>query len=171
MSITFHCVHCNNKITAKDESAAKWGICPVCHNKIYIPDLNAEIDDLKLSPVDEEEEKKKKELMAETYQLTRDILQEREKPVSKGGTYQGVLDDKVLVARIVNYLRKMKDGKLAEAEAVADQITPYGPQAIQLLDKIASGEILEADLNYIPQAVLVTLLRNLKNKISSIGNS
>ena len=78
MSITFHCIHCDNKITAKDEAAGKWGICPACHNKVYIPDLNAEIDDLKLAPVNEEEETKQKRLMAETYQLTRDSLQERE---------------------------------------------------------------------------------------------
>ncbi len=165
MSITFHCVHCNNKITAKDEAAGKWGICPVCHNKIYIPDLNAEVDDLKLSPVDEEEEKKKKELMAETYQLTRDILQEREKASGKGGSYTTTIDDQKLQSRIVMYLRRMKEGRLVDAEAVETQITPYGQQAIQILDKIVSGEILDPELNDIPQGVLLNLVRTLKSKI------
>lgn len=165
MSITFHCVHCNNKITAKDESAGRWGICPVCHNKIYIPDLNAEIDDLKLAPVDEEEEKKKKELMAETYQLTQDILKEREKPVSKSAPYSVTIDDNKLLSRIVLYLRRMKDGRLVEAEAIESQLTPYGQQTIQILDKIASGEILEPEIADIPQGILLTLIRNLKSKI------
>lgn len=165
MGITFHCVHCNNKITAKDESASKWGICPVCHNKIYIPDLNVEIDDLKLAPVDEEDENKQKQLMAETYQLTQDILQEREKPVSKGASYSSIIDDKKLLSRIVQYLKKMKDGRLADAEAIEGQLTPYGQQTIQLLDKIISGEILEPELGDIPQGVLLTLIKSLKSKI------
>ncbi len=165
MSINFHCVHCNNKITAKDESAGKWGICPVCHNKIYIPDLNAEIDDLKLAPVDEEEEKKKKELMAETYQLTQDILKEREKSSPKGGSYSTAIDDQKLLSRIVMYLRRMKEGRLVDAEAIESQITPYGQQTIAILDKIISGEILEPELADIPQGVLLTLTRNLKSKI------
>jgi len=127
--------------------------------------LNVEVDDLKLAPIDEEEEKKKKELMAETYQLTQDILQERDKPVSKGPAYTSAVDDRVLLARIVNYLRKMKDGRLVEAEAFESQITAYGEQTTALLDKIASGEILEPELADIPTGVILTLIRNFNNKI------
>jgi hypothetical protein len=166
MSITFHCVHCDNKITAKDESAGKWGICPVCHNKIYIPDLNVKIDDLKLAPVDEEEERKQRQLMAETYQITRDILLERENPAGKGGALSALIDDKKLQARIISYLRKVRDGKLTEAEELENQIIPYSQQSLSLLDKIASSEIPEPELADIPRAVLLTLVRNLRSKIS-----
>lgn len=166
MSITFHCVHCDNKIIAKDESGGKWGICPVCHNKIYIPDLNADIDDLKLAPVDEEEERKKRELMAETYQITRDILLERENPVGKGVGYSALIDDKTLQARIISYLRKVREGKLTDAEELEKQITTHGQQSLRLLDKIASSEIPESELADIPRAVLLTLVRNLRSKIS-----
>jgi hypothetical protein len=165
MSITFHCVHCNNKITAKDEAAGKWGLCPVCHNKVYIPDLNAEIDDLKLAPVNEEDEMKQKRLMAETYQLTRDILKEREN-AAKDGTFSSLIDDKKLQTRIISYLRKMRDGKLTEAEELENQITPYGQQSLQLLDKIASSEIPEPELADIPRAILLTLIRNIRSNIS-----
>jgi hypothetical protein len=165
MGITFHCIHCDNKITAKDEAAGKWGICPACHNKIYIPDLNAGIDDLKLAPVNEEEETKQKKLMAETYQLTKDILQERENAV-KGGAFSALIDDKKLLTRIISYLQKMRDGKLAEAAELENQITPYGQQSLHLLDKIASSEIPEPELDDIPRAVLLTMIRNIRSKIS-----
>ena len=56
MAITFHCKHCGKKIEANEKAAGKWGKCPSCHNKIYVPNLNAE-DDLKLAPVDEEAER------------------------------------------------------------------------------------------------------------------
>jgi DNA-directed RNA polymerase subunit RPC12/RpoP len=166
MSITFHCVNCGNKITAKDESAGKWGICPACHNKIYIPDLNAEIDDLKLAPVNEEEENKQKKLMAETYKITRDILQERETEAGKGAAFSTTIDDKVLQTRIISYLRKIKDGKLPEAEELENQITCYGQQTLHLLDKIASNDIPEPELADIPRGTLLSLIRNMRGKIS-----
>ena len=47
MAIIFHCDHCGRKIEASDNTGGKWGKCPSCHNKIYVPNLNID-DDLKL---------------------------------------------------------------------------------------------------------------------------
>ena len=79
MAITFHCDYCGKKIEAKDDAAGRWAKCPSCHNKIYIPDLDAE-DDLKLAPVDEEAERRKQQLKAETFMLEQEILGERTTP-------------------------------------------------------------------------------------------
>ena len=64
MAITFHCNFCNKRIEAKKEAAGKWGKCPSCHNKIYVPNLEADADDLKLAPLDETAQRQKQELMA-----------------------------------------------------------------------------------------------------------
>jgi DNA-directed RNA polymerase subunit RPC12/RpoP len=37
MAITFHCGHCGKKIEAPDSAGGKWGKCPSCHNKVYVP--------------------------------------------------------------------------------------------------------------------------------------
>ena len=55
MAITFHCAHCGKKIEAQDKAAGKWGTCPSCHNKVYVPDIHAK-GDFKLTPIDDEEE-------------------------------------------------------------------------------------------------------------------
>ena len=89
MAITFHCDYCGKKIEAADKTAGKWGKCPSCHNKLYVPDLNTG-DELKLAPIDEEEEKTKKQLMAETYKLDQDILTERQTPDEPATAVGGV---------------------------------------------------------------------------------
>ncbi|MFQ6035437.1 MAG: hypothetical protein ACE5NM_06260 [Sedimentisphaerales bacterium] len=167
MAITFHCNHCGKKVEAQDSAAGKWAKCPACHNKIYVPDLK-EDEELKLAPVDESEEERKKRLMAETYKLTQDILQEREIPEAAAGLGGSVpeISDKELTKNIIVYLRQMADGELDEAQRTADSIAPYGRQAVKILDEIALSEMPEPELADIPPQVLSGLIRNLRTRIS-----
>lgn len=167
MAITFHCNHCGKKVEAQDSAAGKWAKCPACHNKIYVPDLK-EDEELKLAPVDESEEERKKRLMAETYKLTQDILQEREIPEAAAGLGRSVpeISDKELTKNIIVYLRQMADGELDEAQRTADSIAPYGRQAVKILDEIALSEMPEPELADIPPQVLSGLIRNLRTRIS-----
>jgi DNA-directed RNA polymerase subunit RPC12/RpoP len=80
MAIVFHCPHCGKKIEAVNNAGGKWGKCPACHNKVYVPPKPEQDDDLKLAPVNEAEEERIKQLMAETHRLTQDILEERDTP-------------------------------------------------------------------------------------------
>ncbi len=167
MAIAFHCCHCNRRVEAQDSAAGKWAKCPACHNKIYVPDLKTD-DDLKLAPIDESEEERKKRLMAETHQLTQDILLERDTPEAAYGVSGSTseVSDKELTKNIIVYLRQMADGELDEAQRTADSITPYGRQAVKILDKIALSEIPEPELANIPPQVLSGLIRNLRTRIS-----
>ncbi len=167
MSIKFHCDHCGKKIEAQDGAGGKWGKCPACHNKIYIPDLIAD-DELKLAPINETEEKRKNRLMAETHQLTQDILQEREAPEGSEGASPAMpeISDKELTKNIIMYLRLMADGELDEAQKAADRVAPYGRQTVKILDQIALSEMPEPELADIPQQVLSGLIRNLRTRIS-----
>jgi DNA-directed RNA polymerase subunit RPC12/RpoP len=167
MTIIFHCSHCNKKVEAQDSAAGKWAKCPACHNKIYVPDIKAD-DELKLAPIDESEEERKKRLMAETYQLTQDILQEREIPEAETGTGWSApeINDKELTKNIIVYLRQMADGELDEAQKIVNSIVPYRSKAIKILDKIALTEMPEPELADIPPQVLSGLIRNLRTRIS-----
>ncbi len=186
MAIIFHCNHCGKKIEAADSAGGKWGKCPACHNKLYVPRPEPD-EELKLAPVDESEEEKRKRLMAETYKLTQDILQEREippetadpttelseekltenkQPVSRSRWAAIEMSEKELTKNIIMNLRLMADGELEEAQRIADLIAPHGPRAIEILDRIALSEIPEPELADIPQQVLAGLIRTLRNKIS-----
>ena len=81
MAIIFHCEYCGKKIEAADSAGGKWGKCPSCHNKLYVPNLNPDDEELKLAPKDTLAEEREKQLMAETQRLTRDILREKEVPL------------------------------------------------------------------------------------------
>ncbi|MHC4752575.1 MAG: hypothetical protein ACYTFW_22230 [Planctomycetota bacterium] len=52
MAIIFHCDHCGKKIEAADTAGGKWGKCPACHNKLYVPRPDSG-EELKLAPLNE----------------------------------------------------------------------------------------------------------------------
>lgn len=168
MAITFHCDYCGKKIEAQDSAAGKWAKCPSCHNKIYIPNLNLE-DELKLAPIDKEEEERKKRLMRETYQLTQQILQEKDTPdeSARNSTSQtrDLLSERDLTKYVIVYLRQMADGELDQASESLMQIKPQGSQALKIIDRIAVSEMPEPELADIPPQVLAKLLRTLRAQL------
>lgn len=175
MAITFHCKYCNKKIVAKENATGKWGKCPSCHNKIYVPNLNVDISDLKLAPVDEAEEKRKQQLMAETFNLEQQILEEKAAPEEKNPPPSnhmnvepigvGEFDEDKLYNIIVKYLRLMADGELDAAKKHIATIKASGEISLKLIDRIALADIPEAELSDIPQQVLAGLIRTLRSQI------
>ena len=168
MTIAFHCEYCGKKIEAPNSAGGKWGKCPACHNKLYVPNLNPD-EELKLAPVDENEQAKQKHLMAETSKLTQDILREKETPDDSAGSAPMPafdMSDKELTKNIIVYLRQVVNGDLGQAETTANSIAPYGNKALNILDSIALSEIPEPELADIPPQILSGLIRTLRSKIS-----
>jgi hypothetical protein len=166
MPIKFHCNCCGKKIEAPDNAGGKWGKCPGCHTKVYVP-MPETGDELKLAPVDESEEQRKKQLLQETFRLTQDILQEKNVP--EGGVPAGPTSDiseEQLTNHIIRYLRQMVDGKLDAAQHTADLIVPHRRKAIAILDYLARSDTPDPELEDIPQQVLSGLIRNLRTRIS-----
>lgn len=167
MAITFHCEYCHKKIEAPDSAGGKWGKCPACHNKVYIPGLDSG-EELKLEPLDENDLARQKRLIAETRKVEQEILSEKEVPDDSGEagsvTPASKMSDKELREDIVNYLRQMADGQLDYAERIAKSIIPKGKKALKILDEIALSEIPEPGLGDIPQQVLSGLIKTLRTK-------
>jgi hypothetical protein len=176
MSISFHCEHCGKKIEAPDTAGGKWGKCPGCHNKVYVPaGKPAEPDDeLRLAPLDTEEEKKHKKMIAEEARLRQEILNETNAPEegaipknqSSAPSRPNDLSDAELTTCIISYIRQMADGELDSAEEMALTIIPNGHKAIKILERIALSEIPEPEIADIPQQVLSGLVKNLRGRFS-----
>jgi len=170
MTVTFHCEYCGKKIEAPDSAGGKWGKCPACHNKLYVPDLSDD-EELKLAPIDESDEARRKRLIEETSKLSEDILLEKEVPdesaeVEADATvWPAEISDEQLKKNVVSYLRQMAEGQEEAAKRSKGLITPYGKRTIKILDKIALAEILERELAGIPQQELAGLIRELRSKI------
>ena len=167
MTIIFHCQFCGKEIKAADNAGGKWGKCPSCQNKLYVPSPEAD-EDLKLAPLDTQFEEREKELMAETYKITQDILKEREipdGPIEPGkAVYE--LSDSELRKNIILYLRQMAQGDLNEAEQTSVLISPFRSKVLEIIDRIALSEIPESELEDIAPSVLSGLIRDLRSKIS-----
>ncbi|MFH1717216.1 MAG: hypothetical protein ABIF19_07695 [Planctomycetota bacterium] len=166
MAITFHCEYCGKKIEAADSAGGKWGKCPSCHNKLYVPCPDSG-EELKLAPLDETDLERERRLMAETYRLTQDILQEREvpdgPPEPAGAIYE--MSDRELRNNIILYLRQMAYGDLDEAERTAALIAPFAVHATAIIDRIALSEIPEPELADISQQMLSGSIRALRARI------
>ncbi|MCH7556141.1 MAG: hypothetical protein IIB56_01650 [Planctomycetes bacterium] len=173
MAIILHCEYCGKKIEAAESAGGKWGKCPACHNRLYVPSSDSG-EELKLAPIDVTDEEREKQLMAETHKLTQDILHEREVPegtpetIGPIGTAGPVLEmsERELTKYIITYLRLMADSELYEAHRIAGLIAPHSVQAVKILDKIALSEMPEPELADIPQHVLSGSIRTLRDEMS-----
>ena len=81
MSISFHCENCKKKVNAPDGTGGKWGRCPHCNHRCYIPLPKSKGEgELKLAPIDPNEEVEYEKMIKETQDLRQDILHEKEEP-------------------------------------------------------------------------------------------
>jgi hypothetical protein len=167
MSIKFHCEYCGKKIDAPDTAGGKRGKCPACHNKIYVPQIDADDDELKLAPVDETEEERQKRLLDETFQLTQHILQEKGTAEGAGASSPpAAAGDDAVTDAIVRYLRQMADGDLDNAQQTVQTIAAHRREAKAILEQMATSDAPAAALQDIPPQVLSGLVRNLRTRIS-----
>jgi hypothetical protein len=167
MAIKLHCDACGKKIEAPDSAGGKWGKCPACHAKVYVPLPETDDDELKLAPVDESEEQKRKQLMLETYRLTSDILDEKgasEAPGTVGPVPE--VNEETLTNNIIHYLRQMANGDLDDAQHTAESIVPHRRKAMTILDHLGKTYPPDPELEDVPQQVLLVLIRNLRTRIS-----
>ncbi|MEN6385253.1 MAG: hypothetical protein ABFD79_08630 [Phycisphaerales bacterium] len=164
MPITFHCECCKKKITAPDTAGGKWGKCPYCNHKCYIPlPPSTEDEEIKLAPLDESEEEKYNRMMHETQNITQSLLHQTKEP--DDAQQSDEIDDKELAVRIVNYLKLMSQGALDEADSLAAKIAPYKKSAKPMLEKILKSKTPLPQLQSIPKKVLEHYINDMIAKM------
>ena len=166
MPISFHCESCKKKIKAPDQAGGKWGNCPYCNHKCYIPlPKNEEEEELRLAPIDELEESRLENMMRETHDLTKNILHESQLPDDEpsGG---GGASEKELIKMSILYLRQMVDGELEQAERTFRKLKINKRNTLRILASMARSERPEPELSDIPESVLSGLIRDASGKLS-----
>lgn len=167
MPISFNCEHCGKKVKAPDKADGKQGNCPFCHKSCYIPLPEVEDDDeLKLAPIDETEEQKYKQMMADTHQLTQNILHEKEQPPeTPANEPKAQTSEDELKKNLIIYLKQLANGQLDDAEKMAEKIIPYRRQGIKILDKMAKAKTPEPELANVAPKLLAGLMKNLRMRM------
>lgn len=170
MTISFHCESCKKKIKAPDATGGKWGKCPYCKHRCYIPLPKADDEaELKLLPFDEAEESHMTDLMRQTHELSKKILRDRQ-------TLEDEADDdpnaqkaieKDVIKKSILYLRLMADGELKQAEKTFEHLRRYKKPSLRILSSMARAERPEPELADIGDGVLQGLIRDASTKLSS----
>lgn len=160
MGISFHCQRCKKKVKAPDSAGGKWGNCPHCTYKCYIP-LPPDNDEpeLCLAPIDDNEEKDYNTMMRETYKTSHKILHETAS--NDDDDDDAPVSEREIIKNIIIYLRMMADGRLDQAESMAAKIKPHGDAAKQLLKRMKRTERPEPELEDIPPKLLLGFMKNL----------
>jgi hypothetical protein len=165
MPIQFHCEHCGKKIEAPDNTGGKWGKCPRCHNKVYVP-LPDTGDELKLAPIDEGDDLRQRQLRAETLEITQNILEEKTLPDNPASAPNSGPSEEELSEIVIRYLRQMYEGDLEDAQRTSELIVTHRRRVPAILNRIATSEPPDAELLDIPQQVLSGLIRNLRGQLT-----
>lgn len=171
MTISFHCESCKKKIKAPDDAGGKWGKCPYCTHRCYVPLPKSDDEpELKLAPIDEAEETQMGDLMRQTYDLTHKILRERETPdTGPNEEDPNALKaiEKDIIKKSILYLRQMADGELQQAEKTFEQLRRHKKPSLRILSSMARAERPEPELADIADGVLQGLIRDASSKLSS----
>jgi hypothetical protein len=159
MPISFHCESCKKKIKAPDGAGGKYGKCPFCDHRNYIPlPKSPDEDDITLAPIDESAETKYAELMKETSLLTQEILHEKDAGLDDEDTAP---NEKDLLKNLIVYLVQMASGNLDAAAGTYKNIQPFSENAVTLTQQLAKASTPEPELAHIPAKVLQGLAKNL----------
>lgn len=169
MTISFNCECCKKKIKAPDKAGGKWGACPNCQHRCYIPMPKSDEPELKLAPIDESELSHIDDLMKETHSLTQKILHENtmveERPMDKVAAKP--VQEKEMIKHCIIYLREMADGDLMVAEKKLDDLKKDKKTALRILSSMARAERPEPELLDIPDSILQGLVRDASTKLSN----
>ena len=169
MPISFSCESCKKKVKAPDGAGGKWGKCPECGHRCYVPmpaSAFKDEDELQLAPVDESDETKFGELMRETHSLTQNLLHETGPVEDDDGSMPNDAERRELIKQIIIYLQLIAHGELQQAQQKLQKIARFSNAAKEILKKMAKAERPEPDLAAVPPKLLRGFIKDLHAKLT-----
>ena len=166
MSISFSCECCKKRVKAPDNAGGKWGACPQCGHRCYIPLPHSDDEpELKLIPLDDEGESQYGQMMQETQTLAKKILHETQMPDDAGEHIPGAIGERELLRGVIIYLRQMADGELSDAEVSEEKLLQSRGQVKMILKKMAKAQRPEPELSEIAPKLLKGLMKSFYAKL------
>lgn len=171
MAIEFHCSFCGKQIRAADEHGGKHGKCPLCHQSVYIPLAETQVEPLGIAPVDEAAEREQQRLAREARELQLRLLKESEAPADgqgAGGTTRpaaaapSATTERDVHEWLTQYAIAMADGQLDRADQVARRLRGNMPMMQDGIQRMLADELPPAGLEKIPRPVLVAFFKQLR---------
>ncbi len=175
MSIDIHCPQCEKLIRAPDNAGGKYGKCPYCETKVYIPALTDDDGEIGLAPIDEAEERREQELIRESVRYAAAFDKESDKlppegSASRGGGGRSVQEpppgEVIDIGELVEaYVVAMRDSKLNDAERVIKKLKSAGVRAADYVE----GLMLDPappPLGNVPKPLMMGFLKSLLGRLN-----
>ncbi len=165
MPIEVHCNHCGKLVRAPDDAGGKHGKCPSCHQSVYIPTPETQIEPLTIAPIDTRAERDAARLRHESAALASRLMGERDGADAGAASAApaAALSAPEVEALVVSYVSEMAKGNLSSAEALAVRIQRQRV-ADEVIARIMGDELPPAALAKLPRPVLNGFLKQLREK-------
>lgn len=173
MSIEFNCPSCEKSIRAPDTAGGKYGKCPFCEVKVYIPSPPSPDDgEIKIAPINEEEEQIERELIRESVRFAAAFDKDPDKLPPEGAEGRGgarktepppgeVID---VADEVEAFVAAMRDSKLQDAERVLARLKRGGSRAKDYVE----GLLLDPTpppIGNVPKPLLMGFLKSLLGRL------
>jgi len=175
VSIEFNCPSCEKSIRAPDTAGGKYGKCPFCEVKVYIPmPPSTDEDEIKLAPIDEEEERREQELIRESVRYAAAFDKDPDKLPPEGAEGRGgggrrqaepppgeVID---VPDEVEAFVVAMRDSRLTDADRVLARLKRSGTRAKDYVE----GLMLDPTpppIGNVPKPLLMGFLKSLLGRL------
>lgn len=175
MSIEIHCPKCSRLIKAPDNAGGKFGKCPYCQEKVYVPSPADQIDEIPLAPIDAAEEQKDAELRREAVKYASAVDHAKETPIDTPTAAESLGDGAPPIPEeteevidigenVERFVIAMRDSRLDEADRFVEQLKRVRERAWDYVD----GLIVDPtppEIDDIPKPLLQGFLKTLLERL------
>jgi hypothetical protein len=169
-AMEMHCNHCGVKIKAPPEAAGRWGNCPRCGQKVYVPSESDQVDEIPIAPLDAEEERRAKRQRIQDRQIEEHILEgggadvpvESSASLDEGVSRQGHDPLRELLAR---YVRGMGTGRLADCDSIVATLVGKKKAVAAGIETIMALPLPSREFGDLPAPVVQGYLKQLLNQL------
>jgi len=175
MSIDLHCPQCAKLIRAPDDAGGRFGKCPYCERKVYIPTPPEQIEDIPLAPVDEEEERRAEELRREAMELAATVAHDKTTIAEGDGPSKasgGAVRRPEVPGEVVDigdeverFVLAMRDSKLDQAERAVATLKRAGQRAKDHVEGLFLDE-MPPQYEKVPPPLAKGFLKTLLGRLS-----
>lgn len=172
MSITLNCTHCGKQVQAPEDAGGRWGKCPRCGEKVYVPSLPSDDGEIGLVPLDEAEERRSQRERIRYQQIEGQALHGAGGAADTGPTHESSVSPKAakghrrnIEAMLVRYVKGMSDGRVSDCDEIVVSLIGHRKEVASAVEHLTAMSPLPANLSGIPPAVVKGYLRQLLGQL------
>jgi hypothetical protein len=167
-TIRVTCTACNKSIKAPRDAGGRWGSCPGCRARVYIPTPADEIEDIPLAPLEDDGG------VREAQEINAALLRAKAAPEGSSGQSKATskprpasVDARRIPDLIVTYLLALKESDLDAAQSVTLQLKTAAVPALDRVQQMMVDAMPPAKLGDMPPALYMGFLRKLQQELEA----